>query len=550
MAETINLYPPILDTFMPAFLINSSTASKNICRVYFSLSQFNTLGQIKNVQIAVRNSSTNLSALNPELYPSEIMIKNLLTDETRTTDDKYYIEIEPTDMINENFIIDQYYRVQLRFTDKDATDPVLTPTQAIDTWLVANSQYFSEWSTVCLIRGISVPSLSLTNFNDQGEITIQSTIAHTQIAGSLTFADEDETETLKSYRIILYDDENTQLLDSGNIYTSEYTSTNEINYTFNYDFKEDETYHFSLEYTTANLYTESNNYTINVEPGTEVDLHIVCRAWTDPENGCIKLKILRSKSHGDYTGQIIIRRTDGKSNFTIWEDIFTYNFIDAPSISKEWRDFTIESGMLYKYAIQSVTEGVRAPMTIFKNPILVELQHIYLVGKDRQLKLSFNPSISSIKQNISEVKIDTSGSKYPYVKRDGYLNYTDFPISGTINSLMDEDDTFINKEEIYGNKLKYYEDYNGEHNVTSYNDYVYEKFFRDKVREFLNNSEAKLFRSPTEGNYLVRLMNINYTPNRTLGRNVWDFSCSAYEIDECTTDNYEKYGIISRTEEG
>jgi hypothetical protein len=45
-------------------------------------------------------------------------------------------------------------------------------------------------------------------------------------------------------------------------------------------------------------------------------------------------------------------------------------------------------------------------------------------------------------------------------------------------------------------------------------------------------------------------MNINYTPNRTLGRNVWDFSCSAYEIDECTTDNYEKYGIISRTEEG
>ena len=144
MAATINLYPPILDTYMPAFLINSSTASKNICRVYFSLSQFNTTSQIKNVQIVVRNSSTNLSALNPETYPSEIMIKNLLTDSSRTTDDKYYIEIEPTDIINENFVIDQYYRVQLRFTSIEASNPVLTPTQAIDTWLADNSEYFSE----------------------------------------------------------------------------------------------------------------------------------------------------------------------------------------------------------------------------------------------------------------------------------------------------------------------------------------------------------------------------------------------------------------------
>ncbi len=42
MAAINNLYPPIVDTYMPAFLINSENAEKNICRVYFSLSLFNT----------------------------------------------------------------------------------------------------------------------------------------------------------------------------------------------------------------------------------------------------------------------------------------------------------------------------------------------------------------------------------------------------------------------------------------------------------------------------------------------------------------------------
>lgn len=133
MAATINLYPPIISTYMPAFLINSTTASKNICRVYFSLSQFNTVSQIKNVQVAIRNSSTNLSALNTTKYPSQIMIKSLQTDINRTSDDKYYIDINPSDMINENFVVDQYYRVQMRFTSVEAPDPPISATtQPID----------------------------------------------------------------------------------------------------------------------------------------------------------------------------------------------------------------------------------------------------------------------------------------------------------------------------------------------------------------------------------------------------------------------------------
>ena len=60
MAININLYPPIVDTYVPAFLTDSGT-DKDICRIYFTLSQFNTMNDIKNVQVTVRSQYTNLS---------------------------------------------------------------------------------------------------------------------------------------------------------------------------------------------------------------------------------------------------------------------------------------------------------------------------------------------------------------------------------------------------------------------------------------------------------------------------------------------------------
>ena len=44
--ENTNLYPPIIDTYMPAFI-----RSQN-CKVYFSLSSYNNLCDIKYAQIS------------------------------------------------------------------------------------------------------------------------------------------------------------------------------------------------------------------------------------------------------------------------------------------------------------------------------------------------------------------------------------------------------------------------------------------------------------------------------------------------------------------
>jgi len=68
------------------------------------------------------------------------------------------------------------------------------------------------------------------------------------------------------------------------------------------------------------------------------------------------------------------------------------------------------------------------------------------------------------------------------------------------------------------------------------------------VLEWLNNGEAKIFRSPTEGNYIVRLMNVSLTPNDTLGRMLHTFQCTAYEIAEWSFKNLVNSHLIELPE--
>jgi len=71
-----------------------------------------------------------------------------------------------------------------------------------------------------------------------------------------------------------------------------------------------------------------------------------------------------------------------------------------------------------------------------------------------------------------------------------------------------------------------------------------ERNFKLKVLEWLNNGKPKLFKSPYEGNYIVRLMNVSLTPVKELGRMLHSFTSTAYEIAECTYDNLVAYGFI------
>jgi hypothetical protein len=142
MSATINLYPPVVDTYQAAQIKGSAL------RVYFSISDYNTFSEIENAQVTISDQESNLSVLDKTKYPTQIMLKTIGVDSTRDVD-KYYIDIATTDG---NFDIDKFYKVQIRFTSTEAASVSLDTPQAIDAWLSANLDYFSEWSRVTLIK--------------------------------------------------------------------------------------------------------------------------------------------------------------------------------------------------------------------------------------------------------------------------------------------------------------------------------------------------------------------------------------------------------------
>jgi len=102
---------------------------------------------------------------------------------------------------------------------------------------------------------------------------------------------------------------------------------------------------------------------------------------------------------------------------------------------------------------------------------------------------------------------------------------------------MDEDHLFIDK--LGDDEIK---DFTST-DLTDYNINI-ERQFKTKALEFLTDGEPKLFKSPTEGNFIVRLLNVSLSPEDKLGRMLHTFSGTAYEIDKVTFDNLTTYGFI------
>lgn len=222
MAIISEIYPPIVMDSQPSFIRTTEE-----CRIYFSLSTYNSEADIKNVQISLVNQRTNASAFKSDLYPSGIKIADIYYDSTVRNDYNYYTIISSNDLINGIFELNQFYKVQLRFTSISASNPPDSDSGkelATATWLYNNMQFFSEWSKVCLIKGIEKPIINIRGF-DTTEVNqdIILTSPLVQIIGELTYANNSvETEYLKSYNIKLYQSNNMEnaLIESGEIYTN------------------------------------------------------------------------------------------------------------------------------------------------------------------------------------------------------------------------------------------------------------------------------------------------------------------------------------------
>lgn len=572
-----NLYPPIIDTFMPAFIYRST------CRVYFSLSDYNSYENVKdNVQVTVVRQDNNRTALSYALFPSAIKVTMMKIDEEKEKaglDDCYYIEIHPYDLQKGYFEKNSFYKVQIRFTQSNgesAIEPVYTvneetgeiqyaadPIGSTDpkdfikqppeaSWFTTNLDRFSEWSTVCLIKGIEQPEILLTGLTTS-DINIL-TSPTLSVVGELYYAEVTnlEKEFLKYYQIILRqkigEEEGVAIygepiIDSGNIFTDPYGNPNEINYTLKY-YLEEKQYRMELIYTTNNLYTSKVIY--DIEPKYDTNIQgLELNVLTDNRNGIIQVKMLDKLEDEEQRKKlqaIVLRRASSLDNFTTWETV--HIFTDLTSTEHTHNDRTVESGIFYQYFAQyQIDKGILTQPSEKTAAAMVVLEDIVLTTKDRQLKVMFDPNVSSFNYTISENKTDTIGGKYPFIRRNAGVKYRTIPLSGTIYSLADEDNLFTSKEEIYGSQMQSYIDYNTLNNVNIYQDFVYERKFRDKVIEFLYEDDIKIYRSTPEGNLLVRLMNVTLTPEQRLGRMIYKFSCNAVEIADFNLENIDKFNL-------
>ncbi len=80
-------------------------------------------------------------------------------------------------------------------------------------------------------------------------------------------------------------------------------------------------------------------------------------------------------------------------------------------------------------------------------------------------------------------------------------------------------------------------------NFTGYNMFA-ERKFKLEVLDWLNNGQLKLFKSPAEGNYIVRLMNNSLTPEDQLGRMIHSFQSTAYEAMDNSMASLLASGIV------
>lgn len=540
MANVINtLYPPMIpNTFMPAFVCDSAEGAK----VYYTLSPYNSKGDIQKVHISVVDQNTNSNALK---NANGIIISNqLLWDETARM---YYITIPYTAMVGDTFKINQFYKVQLRFDTSQASLG-----NNLGQYLIDNQSCFSEWSTVCLIKPILQPTIMLKGILSDARPEA-STGFHkgiVPISGKVQFGDNgsSETETLQSYSFAVLDYKGDVVIETPIIYTGDNVNPNEISYKLDaQNLNTDESRFFSLvvRITTNNQYKSSKVYPFQIiEYVEDENFSPKVSATVDNEDGLVNVSI---KNTMNVIGTLYIKRASSIDNFTIWENFYVVDV--NGDIDLVLQDNTVGSMVWYRYSAQF--ENSQGSMTkVFKSDkVFPNFYDVTLSRMETQVSIRYNFKISSFRPVINRTKIDTLGGRYPKFVENGSINYKQFSISGLISSQEDYNSKFMTKREHFDNNYNDYLVYSEQNGITEQDDYLWEREFREKLTAWLNDGEPKLFRSMTEGIMCVMLSDISLTPNTTISRRLWDFTATAYEIaDGASLATLESLGIFNSGE--
>ena len=561
-----SLYPPVVPYSMPAFVCqeqgnNDSSGAQEIVtmRVYFALSSYNKISEIKKAHVTVRYQQNNANALHINTYPAQIKVCDVhevsaQEDASRAvTAERFYIELSSADLETGAFTPNITYKVQIRFSD-DATEYKTISDFA------ANLEHFSEWSTVCLIRGIIRPKIKVVGIDDEIESgqsqEIENVLSSVDSIFVISYTPGDSEETLRNWRVEILDLEERVLADSGwkiyNSYDNIITETGgsvSFEAILPYQLTNDTDYKLRVNIETKNRYQEQKVLKFSVTTNAEDQFPGEINAEIIEEDG---YALVRLTSNGaPLIKNLTLRRSSSKSGFSIWEDIANTTIINQ-SLDWDYYDFTVESGVWYQYGVQTRDSYGRRGILKLSDRIMGEFEDAFLLEggqtleTTQQLKLRYNFNISNFVRTVAESKTDTIGSQYPYVRRNGNMYYREIQCTGLITAYMDNSELFTNADKLYDNyKERYQEIRNNVELFVNEYDYTYEREFRRAVEAFLYDGKVKLFKSLQEGNILVKVMNVSMTPKQELGRLIYDFNATLVEVDEANFENLDKYGFIT-----
>lgn len=538
-----NFYPPILASTQAAFV-----AGVNPLYIYYSISDLMDGSRIGHIDIKILRQRDNASVVDTSKFPDGIIYQTYNSSLN-------YVTISLSDLTISSWQADEIYKIQLRFGYGDLWGDDLSD---FAEWRAnqINMGYFGEWSNVMMVKAIQPVSL---NTYVLAENTVLPTVCGSCDSPSdpedsfqFRIRKRDINEIIQESGWIKHTSERDQWvintpLEEEELYRLEYKIRTISGYESNYT-----TYDFNIIIVNIDAL---DNITITAEPNNENAYNLIT---IEIEDG--------TELSGNY---IISRSVDG----TYWEDLQFYLFSHKDG-TIEYRDYCIESGIKYQYGFQFENNSRFRTSRNLSTFVQCDFAYSYLYADGVQLRLQFNNQINSFKHTVLASKQDTLGSKFPTISRNGYAYYGEFPISALISYHTNSDTFFtegtnglyykgelVLKQDRFaplGGGRTYYDpedpsaqtdpstiDYTIDTNLFDPNIFI-ERKFREKAEEFLNNGAYKLFKSPTEGSFIVSLMNVSLTPNQTLGRLVSSFQSTAYEVMDFTIDNLNNAGIISR----
>ena len=479
MNQNKKLPPPIIEGTLPAFYGTELT-------VPFIMNKAVSINEFDSFEVKIK------SALNNALIKTETVI--LYQDLNKVIFN-----------ISADLVIGRYYKIQMAYRSGDIVG------------------YYSD---IGIAKYTTEPEVFIENLNKD---TINPHVYN--YIGKYSQVNGDATEKVHSYCFNLYQDNDLikttdWILHNSNLDENGYESFDLFNLEEDLDL--DKIYYIEYKIkTNNNLIVSSGKYPIKQKVLYASDQLINILPILNYENGYIELNF---KSDKPLIGDFIISKSDASSDFKKWHDIYTLNLRKDSINNFSFKDFDVAYNQTYKYAIAQTNKYNLLTEKQISEPITVLFEDMFLFDGEKQLKIRFNPKVSSFKNYILETKVDTIGSKYPFFFRNGSVKYKEFPINGLISCLMDEEQLFMENEFVSTNLI--------DSNIYQ------EKEFKLKVLEWLGNGQSKLFKSPAEGNYIVYLMNVNLTPIDTLGRMLHSFSCNAYEIADYTDDGMRDQGIL------